>query len=301
MTPDIEPESEHRNDCKHTIGAWCPPSWVAVPIEGLEMQRFNPWFFYSLGRRMEALRHVTEEDFVTHAFDAYAMPAELTLMQLESQMGRNLTQSTKDSITMVRSMMDLQDPLGVRGMLSNLNEFETLLGSDCQDMNLFLVHGKYGYDLNVLIERGEELIDEKVRMYLSKIALSDIGAGTRCLAFELGTACVFHFVRATEEVMRLYHRKFVGPLPEEPKDQTMGALYKVLKEHDPASAIVGDVKHIKDHYRNPTAHPDVTYAPGEANSAMRSCLGAIEKMLQAVEAEPSPPKDPDLVFPWTPS
>jgi hypothetical protein len=163
-----------------------------------------------------------------------------------------------------------------------LQRFEIVFRENCASLDLFWVPDVLAYSTKALIERGEDLIPLELRSLLTPLLKDDLRSAARCLAFDLPTACAFHLARAIEGVMGLYHVTFLGSLPKHP---SMGALHALWqKDETVPELLIANVKYIKDNYRNPVSHPEISISTTEIHAMVGIYIAAITDMLSQIAA-----------------
>jgi hypothetical protein len=125
-------------------------------------------------------------------------------------------------------------------------------------------------------------------------ALKELDEAGRCLLFDNATAVGFHLFRATETVIREYYRMIVGSVPAK-KSRNWGSYIHGLKVKNASAKVVGYLDHIREQYRNPVLHPEVTLTSEEAQILFGVCISAVSMMALEMKAAPSVP----LPFPAT--
>jgi hypothetical protein len=135
-----------------------------------------------------------------------------------------------------------------------------------------------------LLEDMGSLLGAGVFGSLSEIARGDLAAGGRCLAFGLGTAAAFHMLRATEDTLRVMYRAFVRR--DRISSLLWGPIVVDLKSHrtKPSDALLANLDDIREHYRNPTQHPELTYDVEQAEDLLGRCIDAINRMVRETKA-----------------
>jgi hypothetical protein len=103
---------------------------------------------------------------------------------------------------------------------SALSEFEHVLTAELGMVNLYLVTKKRGYDTDDLIHFGYSVFPPDLSSKVPE-SISDVMAGTKCIAFELPTAAGFHLHRANESVLRRYFDQVSSGAPR-PERGNMG-------------------------------------------------------------------------------
>jgi hypothetical protein len=157
--------------------------------------------------------------------------------------------------------------------------FQTIFQAECHGLDLFYVPPVMAYSSTVLIENGVMLIPESFHQYLSDGIKEDLRSCGKCISFELGTAAAFHMARAAEGLMRSYHVQIIGPLPANYQQQTFGSLIQAFKDNTPGSAMVGFLTHVKDHYRNPISHPELTVGVEDSHKMIGAYIAVMIDML----------------------
>lgn len=163
-----------------------------------------------------------------------------------------------------------------------LGKFETVLKAEFGMTPMFLVTEKRGFDLATLIHSGRSLFPDALGKKVP-LAVKDVSAAARCLAFELPTACGFHLHRANESVLRKYW-EVVSECAPVPGQGNMGDYLRALEampRHD--SSVVACLRDIKDLSRNPLVHPEMDLDDvDEAIALLGSVQAAIVHMLKAI-------------------
>ena len=171
---------------------------------------------------------------------------------------------------------------------TNAQTFETVLAAELQTLDTYFVSQQLAYATRDLIGNAEKIFPEKIRNDIPKEAIEDIRQAGKCVAFEIPTAAGFHIVRATESVIRKYYAAIVGKAPKA-KMRNWGAYIKNLNQHGADQKITGFLDHIRETYRNPVLHPEVTLSGEDAQVLMGACASAIVQMVQAVQSISSKP------------
>jgi hypothetical protein len=122
---------------------------------------------------------------------------------------------------------------------------------------------------------------KNIRNKLPQLAVTDVKAAGRCLAFDLPTSAGFHIARAVETVLLQYFSVLGIELPEY---KNLGRYIETLREKGPAkgidSKVVAAVDQFRDLYRNPIMHPDVNLTSDEAQTLFANAQSAISAIIQ---------------------
>jgi len=117
---------------------------------------------------------------------------------------------------------------------------------------------------------------------ITKLAQNDIKNACRCLCFELPTPAAFMFWRASEDTLRHYYKKKTKTLISGFIDWNK-ITRKLEKTGKVPQHIIDALDLIRNNYRNPVAHPDVTYAQKQTERLMHYAFGLIESMLNDIK------------------
>jgi hypothetical protein len=164
-------------------------------------------------------------------------------------------------------------------LTESLREFEPVLAAECNALDVYVVSKKRGYSTPDLIDHAEVMLSTDAVVALEDGILADVKAAGRCLAFDTPTAGGFHILRAVEAVMALYYKHVTGREIAK-RHRNWGLYLKRLEKHPRAdSKILGALEHIKENYRNPITHPEITLSEGDALMVFALSLSVIELMV----------------------
>lgn len=112
----------------------------------------------------------------------------------------------------------------------------------------------------------------------------DIDEAGKCLALDRNTACVFHLMRAMEQVLKHLALK----LDIENVEKEWGKLLSEIdgkiqampkgKERDEWSECRANLYHVKQAWRNSTMHPKETYTNSQARDILRAVRSFMEQL-----------------------
>lgn len=157
---------------------------------------------------------------------------------------------------------------------------ETLY-AEASNRTLYEVTGKR-FDTKALLSDLPSLMRAGTYFELPKLAAIDLHEAALCIAFDRPTAAAFHTLRSTEGVLRHYYSCVVRS-----KRIRKPWLWKSMlddmsapkRRRRPPSVLVGHLDTIREHFRNPTQHPDKIYDTEEAQDLFAQCLAVIERMV----------------------
>jgi hypothetical protein len=273
-------------------------------LRGKIMQRVNGYRFYDLGLKIHPLKSVEAEDKIKGVFFKLWEAREALMNIFASIPLRVCTPSADKIIRGIDSILprDFQEAMKVWqsedivGIASyqiteGASEFATVLAAELQSLDTYLVSQKGTHSTPDLLERAEIMFPDKIRWHLPDQAIVDIRQAGRCLALDNPTASAFHVLRAVESVMAKYFQLVTGhPMPT--RMRNWGIYIRQLRRHPSHSPkVVKFLDHIRESYRNPILHPEVSIAEDEAEALLGVAASAIRMLVLEIEklkAEPMP-------------
>lgn len=160
-----------------------------------------------------------------------------------------------------------------------MNELRPTFDAESEGIFAFYATDKK-YSIDNLIGGMDKLFRPGIFNLLSDFAKTDFIECGYCIAFERPTAAAFHILRGTEEVLRVYYKKFIRGKKKGFK--TWGQMTFDLKNKNsgkkPNAIIVNHLINIKDSFRNPTQHPDKIYDIYEVQDLLSLCIDVINRM-----------------------
>lgn len=259
------------------------------------MQRVNEYRFYELGQRIQVLKG-TKASSKIHDVMVELWFARVELSKLLSD-PLNLTvcvpaaRRVVAAITaiipkrweeVVQAKEDAQVASAIYELHSSLEAFEPVLAAECAAMDTYVVSQKGGYSTSHLVEQADVLLSVETRDALAENVINDIRAAGRCLAFDTPTAAGFHMLRAVEAVMSKYFKASTDR-EIEVKQRNWGAYLRDLAAAGGSPKVIGALTHIKDNYRNPITHPDVTLTDSEATLLFALSTSVIDIMVSEMK------------------
>ena len=271
----------------------------------LVVQRVNEYRFYELGQKIAALQgldHNSEYGKVWFGlWEAREALGKLKNDQLSLRVSLPAVDRLIASITAIvptdteeigrRINQAAGSPAETLGyayyeLSEALRQFEPVLAAECNALDTYVVSQKRGYATTDLVDRSDVMLPIETRSMLDASISADIRAAGRCLAFDTPTAAGFHILRAVEAVMALYYTHVTGRQIK--KQHRNWGLYLKRLEKEPRSdqKIRGALDHIKENYRNPITHPDITLTEGEAIMVFGLSLSVMELMAEVMRTMP---------------
>jgi hypothetical protein len=163
-----------------------------------------------------------------------------------------------------------------------LNAFEIILRNTLSSVPVYQVSPKGILSTDKLVNGSEQMFSKAVLDRLSDIAISDIKAAGRCLAFNLPTSSGFHIIRALEAVVVDYIVRKTGSRP--PK-RDLGAYVDILRQEHANDDVVFVIDQIRRLHRNPLMHPEDVLDPDHAMDLLLLCRSAINATISDMEVQ----------------
>ncbi len=270
------------------------------------MEKIDLPFFYQLGAQLGPLTEFNvQSDNRVQIFIA-CVPVQNSIRLLLDRFltltvcraaGEELTSVIQDIIEWFRktpgnelSKKDYSVDAKFNQVINKAKEFQTVLSAELQTLATYHATQKGIYATADLIERAEKVLPASLLSKISPEVKEEIRQSGRCLAFDSGTSCAFHIMRAVEAVMHEYYIAVCEPEPKPTKRLESWGAYIAEFQKSPkpeAKEVVALLQQIKDQHRNLIMHPEVVLSPDEAFSVFEIAKGAITVMADKL---PTPKK-----------
>jgi hypothetical protein len=172
----------------------------------------------------------------------------------------------------------------VSDLSEQIQAFQYVFSAELNNASLYFVEQVCAYKTSTLIENGDAVFPKNIREKLPELAVIDLKAAGRCLAFDLPTSAGFHIARAVETVLLQY---FLVLEIERPDYKTLGKYIETLREKGAPKGIdqkvVAALDQFKDLYRNPIMHPDINLSADEAQMLFANAQSAISAIISDME------------------
>lgn len=280
------------------------PRPLFFPVKGSNMLRVNEFELYELAIAVHPITEVSDDAKYGQVWLSW-MSAKTALQNIFKQRSLEVCFSAANDLYLqLREVVpdDFSEAAGklhtdqateepalgyvLYAIREAAKKFETILSSELSNSDTYWISPKGTHKTSVLMQNARQELPASLLKLVPEEVLKELDEAGRCLLFDNSTAAGFHLFRATEAVIRRYYETVVGHAPPK-KARNWGAYIKVLNQHNVSPKITGYLHHIKEEYRNPVLHPEVTLTPEEAQILFGVCISAISMMALEMKAKPS--------------
>lgn len=237
-----------------------------------------------IGLLIRGLRNITKTDDVKFVLDGLTS-LENALEEAELFVSLNAVRclnELQDSIEELKKMTTTEE-IGQKisdSLTKEMNAIEKIVFSESTTKKIYVIPQRR-YNEKFLLDEPHKLLKTGAFDKFSEMGKFDFSSACRCLSFGEGTACAFHILRATEDTLKVmyFHFKRTNRL-EKPMWGPMTTELRAKREPKPDETILDTLDVIRNSYRNPTQHPQVTYDIDSAQDLFGLCLDILSKMTQ---------------------
>lgn len=135
------------------------------------------------------------------------------------------------------------------------------------------------FPIERLIGGVDKLFAEGVFKKLPIISQEDFSESAKCLAFERGTAAAFHMLRGTESILKHY---YCSKISRKRASLMWGPMVASMRNYPRRfpEPLLNHLDHIRNSFRNPTAHPEKSFDIDEAQDLFSICIEVANRMIQ---------------------
>lgn len=237
-----------------------------------------------IGLQIRLLRNIKSDDTIEFVIDNIDR-LEKELEESDLLVSLNAIQSLNQLQKSIEELKKLEKTTQVGGVHKNkivaeMETIEKIVFSEATTKKVYVIPQRR-YNEKYLLDEPHKLLKAGVFNKFSEICKFDFTAACRCMSFGEGTACAFHILRATEDTLKgmYYHFKKTNRL-EKPMWGPMTSELRAKREPKPDKTLLDTLDVIRNSYRNPTQHPQVTYDIDSAQDLFGLCLDSLNKMTQ---------------------
>lgn len=164
-----------------------------------------------------------------------------------------------------------------------MDDIRKTFEAEAEGFNAYVVTDKK-MDIKKLVDKIDGVFSPNVFEALPEIARYDFKEAGLCVAFERPTAAAFHILRGTEDVLRIYYKRYIRPAQ---LNLTWGQITTELRNKrtgkKPDSTLINHLDNIRNSFRNPTQHPDKIYDIQEVQDLFSLCIDVVNRMSAALK------------------
>lgn len=169
-------------------------------------------------------------------------------------------------------------------IIEKLKKVDTTLDAELNTKIAYLLNAKR-YSNEILLKKIYHLFSTDTYAALPEIAQFDFEEAGKCLAFDRYTACGFHSLRGTEDVLKMFYEKVIGVTAID--SATWGTFETAITEAiargtlipPPEEQLIINIRSLRKYYRNKTQHPQNTYSSDEAQDLLSLCIKTVNELV----------------------
>jgi hypothetical protein len=166
--------------------------------------------------------------------------------------------------------------------------FETVFNEEMREAASYFVPKRGLYHTPLLVDSSQEIFPAALVEFIPEKTLNDWKASGRCLAFAMNTAVGFHVARAVEGMLSAYFKFYTS------KDVNMRSwgnmedeLARLITKNSntpiPSKQTLGELKQLREDFRNPVMHPRVILEEADAHRFFMNGASIIIAMAQDIK------------------
>ncbi|MFN8259427.1 MAG: hypothetical protein U0X41_00675 [Chitinophagales bacterium] len=170
------------------------------------------------------------------------------------------------------------------GIVEKLKKIDNTLDAELNIKIAYILDEKR-YSNEILLEKIHKLFSSNTFLKLPPIAKFDFKESGKCLAFDRYTACAFHSLRGTEDVLKTYYELILGKTASEGatwgtfEKEIMAAVTTNTLTPSPKEELLINIGSLRKFYRNKTQHPQNTYSSDEAQDLFSLCIKTVNELI----------------------
>jgi hypothetical protein len=287
-----------------------------------DVERINPFDYFELARKLAALNRFDTNapiDASAAFWTAYGgrnsveemlagKPVELGVCRAKAQV---LHQALNHLITNRFTEMDADgkaqwklpavgaEPLNGwewSSIKDGVEKFELVFAEEMREAATYRVPERGIYNTRRLIDDADLAFPKEVVGFVPPKSKLEWKAAGRCMAFGMFTACGFHVARAVEGTLEAYHHRFCAKTDDKNRQwgEYLSDLEKVKTIPAPDPKSLGELRQLKDDWRNPLMHPRVVLEEADARAVFNNGETLIMMMTQELVATAAAGVQPPL-------
>jgi hypothetical protein len=176
------------------------------------------------------------------------------------------------------------DPEFWKLIITKLKKVDSTLDAELNTKIGYLLDEKR-FTNEILLGNIKHLFSKGTFELLPTIAQFDFEESGQCLAFDRYTACAFHSLRGTEDVVKFYYEKLFSVTSTD--RDTWGTFETAINAGIssgslipvPDEQLILNIGSLRKFYRNKTQHPQNTYSSDEAQDLLSLCIKTVNEII----------------------
>jgi len=251
--------------------------------------------YYSFGFNYYILLNTsvwTNQSLLKRLEEYYEFVRELDLSVTLSGIDFNNLDAERDQLAKICRKKDLRtksvDGKLLKSLHDKLNKIDHILDAEL-DTKVGYVPSEKRYSLKYLSGDISQLFAKDIFVSLPRVACFDFKECGMCLAMDRYTACAFHVLRGTEDVLKLYYSRLLKKTPT--VAATWGTFLKSINDAirakrinpEPPEELILNLESLRKYYRNRTQHPDLIYSGDEVQDLLGLCIKTVNEIVKDIQ------------------
>ena len=260
------------------------------------MKQTNLNIFFQLGAALRQISEMSTGMAMGDILQTVLLPEQWLRAFLEETKEMEIAESRESANKLLGSLSNVCDITALhKGLdfsrtLSNQElseiwhwhaEFKAAFDREYRYLDVFTVTPIALYDTRRLLLHPELKFTDRVRAVLPTHFIADLKEATRCLLFDIPTACAFHICRATESLILEYYESLSGHKWVGARRDWNEYIQQLTKEGAPEH-ITTRLHEIRKFDRNAYVHPDKDVTIEEAPVLFELCAGVDYRMADEI-------------------
>ncbi|QDP86504.1 hypothetical protein FNJ88_13425 [Chryseobacterium sp. SNU WT5] len=180
------------------------------------------------------------------------------------------------------------EPVFWKSIVAKLKKVDLTLDAELNTKIAYLLDEKR-FSNEILTGKIYQLFSKGTFVLLPDIAKFDFEESGQCLAFDRYTACAFHSLRGTEDVIKMYYEKLCSKTATD--RDTWGTFETAIIKSIgsglitpvPDEQLIINISSLRKYYRNKTQHPQNTYTSDETQDLLSLCIKTINEIMHDLQ------------------
>lgn len=256
------------------------------------MKKVSIYRYYQFGYNYRGLRfqnsNITNEKYFESVMEYIEFVNELNLRVTKETLIMNgiiddLTKLEKLSKGYKKKLEAVDEKL-LEKISKKINNADITLDAELNIRQAFILEEKR-FSNETLTDTVEKIFSKNGFNKLPDVARYDFEEGCKCLAFDRYTAAAFHYLRGTEDVIKLFYEKLTKNIAND-KQTWYNFIDEINKESKsgkvkpkPSEELMTNLDLLRKFYRNKTQHPHLIYSSDDSQDLLTHCVRCINQII----------------------